>query len=208
MLLRLLPFFACLLYGCLLAWGAQASSFQKGDILLRGRIVAVVPDTTGTIVPIGGTPHVSPAVIPEIDLSYYLTDNISVEGIIGIIPHKAKAKGTSLGDRDAGWIYAFAPTLILQYHKEISEGIIPYLGMGMAYIKYFEDDKADQIQYEDDFGAIIQAGIDIKVSEKWYANVDVKHVWADTVAKLNKGAATANVEFNPTIYGVGMGYKF
>lgn len=208
MLIKLLPFLACLLYGCLVAWGAQASAFQKGDTLLRARVVAVLPDTSGTVVPIGGTPYISPAVIPGVDLSYYLTDNIAVEATIGIIPHRAKVKKSAIGDVDSGRIYTLAPTVMLQYHKEVSDGIVPYLGMGMAYIKYFGYDSVDEIQYDDDFAALVQAGIDIEITEKWYANIDVKHAWAGTEAKVARGAVNASVEFNPTIYGVGMGYKF
>lgn len=208
MLLRLMTFGLCLSYCLLVAWGANASSFKRGDMVLRGRVVAVVPDTSGEIIPLGGEPYISPAFIPELDLNYFLTDNISVEGILGIIPHKAKAKGTSVGERDAGRIYAFAPTVILKYHKEIAEGVIPYVGMGMAYVKYFEDDTQDQLQYDDDFAAIAQAGVDVAIDDKWYANLDVKKVWAGTEAKINGGAATARIEFDPTIYGVGLGYKF
>ncbi|MDG1285992.1 MAG: OmpW family outer membrane protein [Rickettsiales bacterium] len=211
MLLRILTLASCMLYVTLVAWGAQAfenSSPKKGDTLFRGRVVAVVPDTSGNIVPIGGEPHISTAILPEPSLSYFLTDNIAVEGIIGIIPHRAKARNTALGTRDAGYIYALAPTVMLQYHKDVTERIKPYLGIGMAYVKYFEDDTVDQLQYKDDIAAIIQAGVDIAITDKFYANLDVKKIWADTEAKINGGAANAKVNFDPTIYGVGLGYKF
>ena len=196
---------SCLLYGTLIAWGAQAAEFKKGDMLLRGRVVVVDPSTEGTLIPIGGDPYISTATIPEIDFSYFLTDHIAAEFIPGLIPHKAKAKGTALGDRDAGHIYAVAPTVILQYHWPIERyNIKPYLGLGMAYVKYFEDDKIDQLQYKDDFAAIVQAGMDIPINDKWVANIDVKKVWAGTEVKINRGAASGTVEFNPFIYGVGL----
>lgn len=208
MLLRLITFFSCLLYCGLIAWGVQAKTFEKGDVLLRGRLVAVVPDVSGTLIPVGGDPYISSSVLPELDLSYFLTDNISVEGILGIIPHKAKAVGTSIGDRDAGRIFAVAPTVMLQYHYEVKPGIIPYLGMGMAYVKYFEDDTVDQVQYEDDIAALVQAGVDIVINDKWSANIDVKRAWAGTKAKVNGGEVTGDINIDPTIYGVGLGYKF
>ena len=177
MLLRFITFTLCFGYCLLVAWGANANHFERGDMVIRARALAVLPNTSGSIVPSGGEPYISPAFIPEIDFNYFLADSISVEGIIGIIPHKAKAKGTIIGDRDAGRIYAFAPSVILKYHKELAQGIVPYVGMGMAYVKYFEDDTQDQIQYDDDFAAVAQAGVDISIDDKWYANLDVKKIW-------------------------------
>ncbi len=211
MLLRLLTITSCLLYFTLVAWGAQASedfSSKKGDTVFRGRVVAVVPDASGTIVPIGGEPHITTAILPEPSVSYFLTDNIAVEGIFGIIPHRAKAVNTALGTRDAGYIYAVAPTVMLQYHKQVTERVKPYVGMGMAYVKYFEDDTIDQLQYKDDIAAIVQAGVDVAITDKLHANVDVKKAWVDTEVKINRGAGSANVSFDPTIYGIGLGYKF
>ena len=209
MLMRLFLLFSCMLYCTLIAWGAQAEEFKKGDMIFRARVVVVDPDTSGSIVPIGGDPYISTAVLPELDFTYFLADNIAVEAILGIIPHKAKAKGTALGDRDAGYIYAVAPTVMLQYHWPVlDDEVKPYLGLGMAYVKYFEDDKIDQIQYKDDFAMLIQAGIDIRVTENWYANMDVKKAWVGTEAKINGGAANATVKIDPVIFGVGLGYKF
>lgn len=211
-MMRFITWFGLLSYCALIAWGANAQSvkpmFSQGDWLLRSRVVVIDPATSGEVIPIGGKPYISTSVIPEIDLSYFLTDNIAVEFVPGLIPQKAKAKGTALGDRDAGRIYAVAPTLMLQYHREVTQGVKPYVGLGMAYVKYFEDDTVDQLQYDDDIAAIVQAGLDVKLSENWVANADVKKAWAGTEAKINRGAAKAIVNIDPIIYGVGLGYKF
>jgi outer membrane protein len=207
-LLRLLPALSCLAYLLLMAWGAQAKPFEKGDIILRGRAVAVLPDESGEFIPIGGSPYISDAILPEVDVSYFLTDNIAVEGILGFIPHRAKAENTSQGTRYGGWIYAVAPTVMMQYHIPVTEVVSPYLGLGMAYVKYFEDDKADQLQYEDDFAAVAQAGVNIHIDEKWHANIDIKRAWVGTEVKINGGEARGDVNIDPMIYGVGVGYRF
>ena len=208
MLLRLTTVSACILYCTLIAWGAQAASFQKGDTLLRARAVLVQPQEDGTIRPIGGKPYISPALIPGVDVVYFLTDYIAAEATLGIIPHKAKVKASKMGDRDGGRIYAVAPTVLLQYHREIAEGVKPYLGMGMAYVKYFSANAPDDIHYTDDVAAIVQAGMDVKLDEKWYANMDVKKAWVGTHAKVNGGQINADIDINPVVYSVGLGYKW
>ena len=42
----------------------------------------------------------------------------------------------------------------------------------------------------------------------WYANIDVKQIFVSTKAKLNGGAIVAHTDLNPTVVGVGVGYRF
>jgi len=39
-------------------------------------------------------------------------------------------------------------------------------------------------------------------------NFDVKQIFLSTTAKINDGAIRANVDLNPTLIGLGMGYRF
>jgi len=76
---------------------AQDGMFKKsaGDILLRGRAVAVVPsedaDLTGAVTG-NDMLSIDASVIPELDLTYFLTDNIAVEVIAGVTPHDVDGK--------------------------------------------------------------------------------------------------------------------
>lgn len=195
-------------YSLGLIFPQAAVAFEKGDWLLRARAVAVHPDEEAEVTPIGGDVNINTAFIPELDLSYFLTDRIALEGIFGIIPHKAKTKNTAIGDQDVGYIWAIAPTLLLQYHHEILDGVKPYLGAGMAYVKYFEQSGRHDIQYRDDVAMVVQAGLDVAITERWSANFDLKQAWADTRAKVDGGAVTADVRFDPVVVSVGVGYKF
>lgn len=96
----------------------------------------------------------------------------------------------------------------MKYNYEIVDGIVPYAGVGLAYVKFFEDDTEDQIQYRDDFAAIVQAGVNVAINEKWVANADIKQSFVDTEAKIAGGRATADVDINSTFFGLGVGYKW
>ncbi len=192
----------------ILTYSSLLYAFDKGDMLLRGRVVAVMPDESAIVSPIGGDLYVNNVVLPEVDISYFLTTNFAVEGLLGIIPHKAKTKNTAIGDQDAGRIWAVAPTILLQYHYKIAETIKPYLGMGMAYIRYIEDNADQDIKYKSDIAAVAQLGVDISINDYWSANLDIKKIWADTQAKVDGGVVNADIRLDPWVIGVGLGYKF
>lgn len=208
MIFRNLAIISCVLYAALIAWGAHAESFKKGDFVLRGKVAVIDPDESGSFINLGGEPHISTSVIPSVDLTYFITDNIAIEAIPGLIPHRTKARNTSQGTRDGGWVYAVAPTVLIQYHHQEAGKLYPYLGAGVAYVKFFEDDTTDQLQYSDDIAYLIQAGVNYQLDDKWHANVDLKKVWLDTTVKANGGADYIDARINPMVYSVGVGYKF
>ena len=60
------------------------------------------------------------------------------------------------------------------------------------------------------FGYALQAGFDYAITGPWSFNVDVKKLWLNTDVKANLGgtALKADVDINPWIFGVGLGYRF
>ena len=66
------------------------------------------------------------------------------------------------------------------------------------------------MKIDNGFGFALQAGIDVQVRENWYLNVDVKKTWLNVDAKTNLGTTpvTADIDVDPWIVGVGLGYRF
>lgn len=192
-----------------LAFVSPASA-DAGDWLIRGRGIAVMPDSGGST-SIGGSPEADNAVVPEVDFSYFFTDNIAAELIVATSPHDLSAKGTSLGDLDLGDTMILPPTLTVQYHFSPKSQFSPYVGAGINYtMTYNEDDGKDTTALEADngFGWALQAGMDYWVDEHWGLNFDVKKIWVDVDASINNGAITGNVELDPWIVGAGVSYRF
>lgn len=189
-----------------------------GDLLVRGRVIHVKPDEGSSLKlgtsAIAGHAAVSNSTVPELDFSYFFTDNIAAELILGTTHHDVAAKGSPLGASvDLGDVWLLPPTLTVQYHFNPKGKISPYIGAGVNYTIFYGDDPgaALGIDYDNAFGLAAQAGVDVELSDRWSLNFDVKKLWLNTDVKVNAGLASpvnAKVDLDPWIFGVGIGYRF
>ncbi len=172
------------------------SWWNAGDIFVRLRGEAVLPDTksTGSVTNL----KASNGVIPEADISYFLTKNIAIEAICCVSKHDISSGGTKLAETTL-----FPPTVMLQYHFDMGK-FKPYLGAGVNYTVFF--DNTNGLKLDNAWGAAVQAGVDYHVSGNWFANVDFKKLWVGTDYAL--GAAKGHVDIDPIIVGAGIGYRF
>lgn len=188
---------------------AQDAGFktkQAGDFLIRGRVVGVVPDEDINSGELAGEGKVDNDVIPEVDFSYFITDNIALELIAGTSKHDV-----SWNDgKDLGSVRLLPPTLTAQYHFMADQRFSPYVGAGINYT-FFYDSKPGQfnsVKYDDGFGYAFQAGFDYAISGPWSLNVDVKKIYLNTDVSVNNGAVNAKADLDPWLFGVGVGYRF
>jgi outer membrane protein len=49
---------------------------------------------------------------------------------------------------------------------------------------------------------------DLALGGGWLINIDVKHIFLNTKVEIDGGAIDANVGLDPTLVGVGFGYRF
>ena len=66
----------------------------------------------------------------------------------------------------------------------------------------------NSVKLDNNFGAVLQVGVDIDMGNRWFLNADVKQIFLDTKAKINGGAIVAKTALNPTVFGLGFGYRF
>jgi outer membrane protein len=182
-----------------------------GDINVRLRGIGVVPTERGAIKEAnGGSTGLSATLgndyVPEVDVSYFVTPNIALELIAATTKHDVGASdGTNLGS-----IRLLPPTLTLQYHFAPTARFSPYIGAGLNYTFFYNEKSGDvdSVKYDDNIGYALQAGIDYAIVGAWSLNIDVKKLWLSTDVKVNGGALKADVDINPWIFGVGVGYRF
>ncbi|TGY89895.1 OmpW family protein [Marinicauda algicola] len=189
---------------------------EQGDWLFRLRAIHVVPDESAEISPIAGTADIDTSIVPEFDISYFLTDHVAAELILGVTPHDVMARGTALGDVDLGDVTLLPPTLTLQYHFNPEGQFSPYVGAGINYTIFFDADLPTgsplvDTDYDESFGGALQAGIDYRLNERWFLNADVKKVWINTDVTIDAGGlgtVTGDVDIHPVIFGLGIGLRY
>lgn len=97
---------------------AVALAKSAGDVVVRIRGLAVIPDEGGTgddgTLNVGGDTSLDTDLTPEVDFSYFFTDNIAAELILGTTIHQANLVGTTIGDLDLGSVRLLPPTINLQ----------------------------------------------------------------------------------------------
>ncbi len=200
--------FSTVCAACLLAAlpaHAETLTSDYSNWQIRARAISVSPDASGHTTPGDLKADVDAGYMPELDITYFFTENFSAELILSSTKHDVSA-----GNVDLGSVWVLPPTLTAQYHFRNSTPFKPYVGAGINYtIFYGENDPAGmKVKYDNGFGYALQAGVDYMLDEHWMLNLDVKKIYLDTDVSVNNGAITADVDLNPWVFGVGVGYRF
>ena len=187
---------------------------RKGDWIVTGRITDVSSGADDSIFTSGGVDtglnvDVGNSTMPTLGFTYFLTDNISVEAILGATQHEIRAQGGAT-DVAVHETWVLPPVVTLQYRPAPEARVSPYVGAGINYMLFFDgkDQNGFTVDLEDGFGYALQAGADVALTGPWTLNVDVKKVWFDTEATVNGGALTSDVNLDPLVVSVGVGRKF
>lgn len=193
-----------------IASAQTATMSDDSKFLLRTRALYVAPNEEGTTDAAGGDVTLDDSVVPEIDLTYFVTKNIGVEAIAAITPHNANVANSALGNLDLGSVTLLPPTVNLQYHFNPEGTIRPYVGAGVNYTVFFNEHagvSVNKVDYDNSFGYSFQAGADYMLNDKLSINLDVKKLKLDTDVTVNN-AIHSSVDIDPLIVGVGVGYRF
>lgn len=184
---------------------------EDGNWLVRGRLIDVDPANNGGKTSIGGKAHADATIVPEVDVTYFVNDNIGFELIAATSKHHTKVNKKPT-ETDLGDVWVLPPTLTAQYHfTDACLGKFkPYVGAGVTYAHFYNAEHAaglNSVKYEDSFGPALQAGVDYKLTDKLYLNADVKRLYVNSNVKVND-TITATANLQPWVIGVGVGYRF
>jgi outer membrane protein len=186
---------------CALALSAPVMA-DKGELGVRARALYMNPDSDTS-------PNINVDVesrwIPEVDLSYWLTDNVALELVL-TYPQK---HDVALNGVNIGSVKHLPPTLMFQYHFLPRQTFQPYVGIGVNYTRFSSVNLLNGAvtMEKDSFGLAGQIGADIKLGKSLYLNLDAKYVKID--ADLSTAAGhLANLKIDPWLVGVGLGWRF
>ncbi len=198
-----------------LAADAAAKPAGKGTLLIDLRISDVVPSANSPIFTAAGADtglkvRVGDSIMPTLGIDYMLTDQISVEAILGITEHSitAGAPGGAFAKVHSTWV--LPPVVTVKYHPFPTAKISPYVGAGANLMVYFSgtDFNGYKLGLKDELGYAFQAGFDVPLTGPWSLNADAKKVFTTTRANINSGALTSNVKLNPWVVSLGVGRRF
>jgi outer membrane protein len=185
---------------------ANQAAAQQSPWQVRARAVNISPenksDAFATVAADSIT--VSDKTIPEIDISYYFTPNFSAELVLTYPQeHDVMLNGAKIGT-----FKHLPPTLTAKYHFTPDAKFSPYLGAGINYTRISNVELVNNLDLSrNSFGLAVQAGIDFNLDKHWSLNLDVKKVQirSDVTSAGNK---VTQVQVDPWLFGVGVGYRF
>lgn len=199
-----------------------AAHAEAGDFQVRVRAIGVLPtDNAGGINPALPTASVGVdnAVTGEVDFTYFFTKHIGAELILATSNHDVVGRGALNGVGKIIDARVLPPTLTVQYHFNPDGKFRPYVGAGVNYSVFYSVDATDtlktligpvDVSADSSLGWAVQAGVDYAIDKHWFVNMDLKYVSIDTRVTLHQGATrnSVNIDLDPLIVGVGVGYRF
>ncbi|MCW2269463.1 MULTISPECIES: OmpW/AlkL family protein [Pseudomonas] len=208
-----------------------AHAHQAGDFILRAGAITTAPNENSGDIKLDGTKMSGTKATLDSDtqlglaFAYMLTDHIGLE-LLAATPfqHTVGVKGLGAGlDGKLGDIKQLPPTLSLQYYPlEPTSKFQPYAGIGLNYTMFFDEDLSSNrkaqgfsnMKLKDSVGLAGQLGMDYMITDNilvnaavWYIDIDTKAT-IDGPSALGVGKTKVDVDVDPWVYMVGVGYKF
>ena len=213
-----------------------AYAHQAGDFIIRGGAATVSPNEDSGQLKLDGAkiPGTKATLDSDTQLglafAYMLTDHVGIE-LLAATPfnHRVGVKGISNAtgidglDGKLADIKQLPPTLSLQYYPMApSSRFQPYGGIGINYTMFFDEDLSSErksqgfsnLKLQDSVGLAGQLGFDYMLTDRvmfnasvWYVDIDTKAT-VDGPTALGVGRTKVDVDVDPWVYMVGLGYKF
>jgi outer membrane protein len=221
--------------GLLTLAAAPAQALEQGDWLFRARAINIDPHSSSTWVRGRGNPalnipgsHVSVdnAWTLDIDITYMFDKYWGTELLLDIpSKHDIEGRGTIAGLGDVADTKVLPPALILQYHILPDKKFRPYVGLGVDYAIFYDENSKSSlddalgktnVDIDNEWGWVAQIGADYEITERWFLNADLKYMGLNVEGKLSSRNPTTgltdtrkvDVNLDPWVWGLGVGYRY
>ncbi len=192
-----------------LSYSALANAHEKGDWLLRVGAGMVDPDSDNGNVG-GADLDVDSGVSLVFNGTYFFTPNVAFE-VLAALPftHDVDLEGAG----QVAEVKHLPPTFSLQYHFDTGNKFRPYVGAGLNVTIFFDEDTegalaGTDLDLDESFGLAAQVGADIDVSDNMFLNFDVRYIDIDTDAEVSPLGLEFDVDIDPFVYSLALGWKF
>ena len=205
-----------------------AFAHKEGDIIVRAGAITVDPHESSSDIWVGALDTKVAGTKATLDsdtqlglnFAYMVTDHVGIE-LLAATPfsHSVGVKGLGGLDGKLGDIKHLPPTLSAVYYPmESGSAFQPYVGLGLNYTWFFdteltssaEDKGFTGLDLEDSWGLAYQVGMDYMLTDNIMINGQVRYIDIDTKGTTNilGDEVKVDVDVDPFVYMVGLGYKF
>lgn len=194
---------ALLLSSALTLLATPAFAQSQGDWTFGLGLATINPKSdNGTLA--GGRADIDDDISLTLTFEYFIRDNIGIE-LLAATPFE---HDISINGAAAGSTRHLPPTLSVNYHFPTNSAWKPYVGAGINYTTFFDEESAlGTLALDDSWGVSVQAGVDYQISDAGSLRLNVRWFDIDTDATLN-GASIGTAEIDPFLFGVAYVHKF
>jgi outer membrane protein len=203
--------------GVLLLGATAANATQAGDMILRAGLAGVLPtgdsDEIATIAS-GAKVEADDGYSLGITFTWMATDNLGV-GVLAAWPfeHDIEGAGAIASADTVGDTKHLPPTVTLQWHFPTGTNIHPYVGAGVNYTYFFDEDTTgalagESLDLDDSWGLAAEAGVDFDLGNDLVLSGQLWYLDIDTEATVSGGVGSFDVSIDPWVFMVGIGKKF
>lgn len=209
-----------------------AQAYQAGDIILRAGAATVDPHESSSDIWVGAlntyVTDTKATLNSDTQLgltgTYMFTNHIGIE-LLAATPfsHDVGVKGMPGGfaglNGKLGELKHLPPTLsVVYYPLDGASAFQPYAGVGINYTWFFDDKLSSEaedkgfsgLDMKDSWGLAAQLGMDYMLTDNLLLNAHVRYIDIDTTGTTYYGGekVKVDVDVDPFVYMVGLGYKF
>lgn len=208
-----------------LALPFASNAYDAGDIIVRTGPTNVAPNAKSSLVSLGGSSLAGTSVDVEDDtqlgftITYMLSHRVGIE-LLASTPFKHEITENGIGVNKIGSAKHLPPTLTAQYYPMPADHAFqPYIGAGLNYTVFFSEETSSaldgalgegDLSLDDSFGLALKVGADYALNDHWSLSASAWRIDLDTDATINtpSGQVTVDVEIDPWVYMLGLGYNF
>ncbi|HZX51536.1 MAG TPA: OmpW family outer membrane protein [Pseudomonas sp.] len=209
-----------------------AHAYEAGDIILRAGAATVDPHESSSDIWVGAlnTDVAGTKATLDSDTQLGLTGTYMISNHIGIELLAATPFSHDVGVKGMPGVFAglngklgelkhLPPTLsVVYYPLDSASAFQPYAGAGINYTWFFDDKLSSEaegkgfsgLDMKDSWGLAAQLGMDYLLTDTLLLNASVRYIDIDTTGTTSFGGekVKVDVDVDPLVYMVGLGYKF
>ena len=188
-----------------LAINGNVIAQEAGDWKIRSGPYVVDPKSDNNDIV-----NVDAGVALGINFTYFFNENWAFE-VLAATPFSHDINLND-GGAEVGETKHLPPTFSLQYHFQLGNAFKPYVGLGVNYTLFFDEELSGplagaNLSLDDSFGLAAQLGADFDLNDRWSIGANVRWIDIDSEAEVN-GESIGDVEIDPIVYGITLGYRF